>query len=210
MNSQDIDILELTEAYQGYFRIDRYRLKHRRFDGGWSEVLTREVFERGHSVAVLLYDPAADKIVVIEQFRAGALAAGITPWLIECVAGIIGDGETPEEVARREAVEETGCTLGRVEPIGQFIYSPGGCSEVCRVFVGEFDSTKASGVHGLAEENEDIKTHVVPVETAFEWMDTGAIRTAPLQISVSWLARNGDDLRRRWLGLDKIEEGKTA
>jgi ADP-ribose pyrophosphatase len=209
MNRQDVDILELTEAYKGYFRIDRYRLKHRRFDGGWSEVMTREVFERGHSVAVLLYDPAADKIAVIEQFRTGALAAGMAPWLIECVAGIIGDGETPEEVVRREAVEETGCTLGRVEQVGECIYSPGGCSEVCRIFIGEFDSTTASGVHGLAEEHEDIKTHVVPVETAFEWLDTGAIRTAPLLITIQWLARNGDDLRRRWLGVDKSKEGKT-
>jgi ADP-ribose pyrophosphatase len=209
MNSEDVDILDRAEVFHGYFRIDRYRLKHRRFDGGWSEEVVREVFERGHSVAVLLYDPGADKIVVIEQFRAGALAAGMTPWLIEPVAGIIGAGETPEEVARREAVEETGCTLGRVEPIGQFIYSPGACSEVCRLFVGEFDSSKASGVHGLAEEHEDIKTHVVPVETAFEWLDTGSIRNAALLIAVSWLARNGDDLRRRWLGVDKIEEGKT-
>lgn len=209
MDSRDVDILDRTEVFRGFFRIDRYRLKHRRFDGLWSEVVTREVFERGHSVAVLLYDPGADNIVVIEQFRAGALAAGMMPWMIECVAGIINDGETPEQVARREAIEETGCTLGRVEQIGQFIYSPGACSEVCRLFVAEFDSTLASGVHGLAEEHEDIKTHVVPVETAFEWLDTGAIRNAALLIAVSWLARNGDDLRRRWLGVNKIEEGTT-
>jgi len=175
MNVQDVEILDREEAYRGYFRIDRYRLRHKLFNGGWSAPVVREVFERGHSVAVMLYDPAADKIVLIEQFRAGAMAAGIGPWLIECVAGIIGEGEAPENVARRETMEETGCPLGRVEPIGKFIYSPGGCSEICRLFIGEIDSSAASGVHGLAAEHEDIKTHVIPFDRALGWLDAGEI-----------------------------------
>jgi ADP-ribose pyrophosphatase len=198
MTENDVEIAERQTAFQGYFRIDRYVLRYRLFNGGWNVPVTREVFERGHSVAVLLYDPARDAIAVIEQFRAGALAAGIGPWLIECVAGIIEAGEQPEGVARREAFEETGCRLGRVEPIGKFIYSPGACSEICRLFIGEFDSATASGVHGLAEEHEDIKIHVVPVETAFRWLDAGTIDNAALLIAVSWLARNKDSLRRRW------------
>jgi ADP-ribose pyrophosphatase len=198
MTENDVEIVERQTAFQGYFRVDRYTLRHRLFDGGWSAPITREVFERGHSVAVLLYDPVADAIGAIEQFRAGALAAGIKPWMIECVAGIIGEGEETEEVARREAVEETGCALGRVERIGKFIYSPGACSEVCRLFVGEFDSGTAKGVHGLAEEHEDIKIHVVPVATALEWLDAGGIDNAALLIAVSWLARNRDSLRERW------------
>jgi len=199
MNLRDVEILEREEVFHGYFRVDRYRLRHRLFDGGWSPPMGREVFERGHSVAVLLYDPVAEKIVVIEQFRAGALAAGMDPWLIESVAGIIDEGEEPEEVARREAIEETGCALGRVEAIGRFIYSPGACSEVCRLFIGEVDSATAAGVHGLADEHEDIKTHVIPVETALGWLDAGAISNAVLLIAVSWLARNHDALRKRWL-----------
>jgi ADP-ribose pyrophosphatase len=198
MTENDVDIVERDTAFQGYFRIDRYVLRHRLFNGGWSVPITREVFERGHSVAVLLYDPAEDAIAVIEQFRAGAMAAGLGPWTIECVAGIIGAGETPEQVARREAAEETACVLGRVEPIGRFIYSPGGCTETCCLFVGEFDSRTASGVHGLAEEHEDIKIHVVPVETAIGWLDRGRIENAALLIAVSWLARNRDQLRIRW------------
>ena len=199
MTENDVEIAERQTAFQGYFRVDRYTLRHRLFNGGWSEAVTREVFERGHSVAVLLYDPHEDAIVIIEQFRAGALAAGLSPpWMIECAAGIIGDGETPEEVARREAAEETGCTLGRVEPIGTFIYSPGACSEICRLFVGEVDSRTAAGVHGLADEHEDIKLHVVPVQAIFQQLDAGAIDNAALLIAVLWLARNHDSLRQRW------------
>jgi ADP-ribose pyrophosphatase len=198
MDLNDVDIQEHVAAFRGYFRVDRYRLRHRLFGGGWSAPITREVFERGNSVAILLYDPKADRLVVIEQFRAGALAAGIGPWLIECVAGIIDAGEAPEQVARREAQEETGCAVGRIEPIGKFIYSPGGCSEICRLFIGEIDSSAAGGVHGLAKEHEDIKTHIIPVETAFAWLESGEIENAALLIALLWLARHRDALRQRW------------
>ncbi|MDB5395684.1 MAG: hypothetical protein JWM91_3190 [Rhodospirillales bacterium] len=199
MTEDDYEILERKTVCQSYFRIDRYMLRHRLFGGGWSQPLMREVFERGHSVAALLYDPHADVVVLIEQFRAGAMAAKMGPWLIECVAGIIDEGEKPEDVARREAVEECGCTLGRIEPIGEFLYSTGACSEVCHLFVGEVDSSNAGGVFGLADEHEDIKTHIVPVATAIEWLDSQKIDNAAMLIAVSWLARHHTALRQRWL-----------
>jgi ADP-ribose pyrophosphatase len=198
MDQHDVEILERRTVFQGYFRIDRYRLRHRLFGGGWSDPIVREVFERGHSAAVLPYDPVADAIVLIEQFRAGAMAAGRKPWLVECVAGIIDAGETPEDVARREAVEEIGCALGRAEQIAEFIYSPGGSSEVCRLFVGEVDSRAAAGIHGLAEEHEDIAAQVVPAETALDWLDSGTIDNAVLLIALSWLARHRARLRADW------------
>jgi ADP-ribose pyrophosphatase len=136
--------------------------------------------------------------VLVEQFRVGALAAGIGPWLIECVAGIIDPGETPEDVARRETGEETGCALGRLEPIGKFLYSTGACSEICRLFAGEIDVSRAGGVHGLKSEHEDIKTHIVPATTAIGWLDEGVIDNAALYIAISWLARHHEPLKRRW------------
>jgi ADP-ribose pyrophosphatase len=199
MNLDDVEVIERKTVCQSYFRIDRYMLRHRLFGGGWSEPVMREVFERGHSCACLLYDPKADAVILIEQFRAGAFAAGMGPWLIECVAGIIDEGETPEEVARREAVEECGCTVGRIEPIGKFLYSTGACSEVCHLFVGEADSAKAGGIFGVADEHEDIKTHIVPVETVLEWLDAQTIDNAAMLIAISWLARHHAALRQRWL-----------
>ena len=203
MDPQDYEIVAKEAVFQGYFRVDRYRVRHRLFDGGWSPVVTREVFERGHSVVVLPYDPVADRLVLIEQFRIGAVAADMQPWLIECVAGIIDEGETPEQVARREAVEEIGRELGRVEPIGRFIFSPGGCSEVCRMFVGEVDSGGTAGIHGLTAEHEDIKTHVVPAATALDWLDQGKIDNAAMLIALGWLARNRETLRSRWAQQEK-------
>src|ERR1700748_3636597 len=90
------EILERKTVFQGYFRIDRYVFKHKKFDGSWTGPVTREIFERGHAAAVLLYDPVRDEVALIEQFRAGALAAGWNPWQIEIVAGIVDAGEAGE------------------------------------------------------------------------------------------------------------------
>jgi ADP-ribose pyrophosphatase len=110
MNRDDVKIIEHATAYDGYFRIDRYRLRHRVYEGGWSREVMREVFERGHAASVLPYDPVRDAVVLIEQFRIGAYTADWKPWIEEIVAGVIEPGETAEAVAHRETVEETGCT----------------------------------------------------------------------------------------------------
>jgi ADP-ribose pyrophosphatase len=199
MTKDDIEIQECRTVFQGYFRVDRYALKHRRFDGDWSGQITREVFERGHAAAVLPYDPVTDQVVLIEQFRVGALATGRHPWLIECAAGIIDEGEAPEDVARREAVEEMGCPLTRVEPVMSVIHSPGGSSETCRLYVGQIDATKAGGVHGLPDEAEDIKSHVLSFDTAMAWLEDGRIDNSTTVIALLWLARHRPALRQRWL-----------
>lgn len=196
----DWQILERDTVYQGHFRIDRYRLRHTLFEGGWSRTIQREVFERGHAVAVLVYDPARDSVVLIEQFRVGALAAGSAggPWLLELIAGIIDEGETPEEVARREAREEAGCDLAEVEPVCDYLVSPGGTSERTALYFARADLEGVGGVHGLDEENEDIRVHVVPAEEAIAMADDGRVANAAGVIGLYWLARNRERLRRRF------------
>ena len=198
MTESDLDILEKQTVFQGYFRIDRYRLRHRKFDGGWSEVISREIFERGHAVSVLLYDPGRDEVVLIEQFRIGAVAAGRPGWLIEVVAGIIDEGETPEAVARRESLEEAGCVVGDMIRIGDYLVSPGGSSESNILFCGRVDAGAAGGIHGLAHEHEDIRVKVLPSDQAIAHADSGVISNAATLIALNWLARNRDLLRRRW------------
>lgn len=197
--SKDVEILEREICFQGYFRVDRYRLRHRLFDGRWSGEITREIFERGHAVGVLPYDPAADAVVLIEQFRVGALAAGFPSWLTEIVAGVIGEGETPEEVARREAREEAGCEVSELIPICSYLVSPGGTSESVVLFCGRVNCAGLGGIHGLPDENEDIKVTVVPWAEARRLLDAGEIRNAVSIIALQWLALHRDELRRRWL-----------
>lgn len=195
------DAVEVTAretVFQGYFRIDRYRLRHACFQGGMGPEIQREVLERGHAVAVLPYDPVRDAVVLQEQFRVGPLAAGRPPWLLEIVAGIIDDGETPDDVARREALEEAGCHLTAVERIQTWLSSPGATSETVTLFVGRVDADTVAGVHGLAEEGEDIRPVVLPVEQAFTLMRDGALDNATTLIALQWLALNRTTLRERW------------
>jgi len=126
MTNDDFQLIEKTTSFQGYFRIERYRFRHKLFAGGWSGEISREVFERGHAVAVLPYDPERDAVLLIEQFRIGALAGGMPAWQIEVIAGIIDEGETPEAVARREAQEEARCEILDLLPIYHYLASPGG------------------------------------------------------------------------------------
>ena len=199
MDQNDVNVLKRETVFQGYYRVDRYHLKHRRHDGGWTDPMTREVFERGHAVAVLPYDPVRDEVVLIEQFRIGAYAAGVGPWLLEVVAGIIDAGETLEYVARREAREEAGIDVKDLTPIAAFLLSQGAVSETVQLFCGRVDATGAGGIHGLDHEHEDIKVSTVQFAEIREFLDQGRITNAVALIALQWLLLNRDSVRNLWL-----------
>ncbi|HEY4134018.1 MAG TPA: ADP-ribose diphosphatase [Alphaproteobacteria bacterium] len=198
MQLDGVEIVAREELFLGYFRVDRYRLRHRLFAGGMSGEIMREIFERGHAAGVLPYDPVRDEVVLIEQFRPGALAAGFHPWLIEPVAGIIDAGETVEEVVRREAREESGCDIADLVLMHHYLTSPGGTSESCALFCGRVDSSRAGGLHGAADEGEDIRVMAVSAAQAIAWLDEGRVNNALTIIALQWLALNRDKLRASW------------
>lgn len=195
---EKVDIVEKATVYDGYFKIVRYRLKHEKFAGGMSNLIQREVFERGHAVGVLPYDPVRDEVVLIEQFRIGAHVAHMEPWLIEIVAGIIDPNETPEDVAKREALEEAGLIIQELMPICKYIGSPGGASESVQVFLGRVDSLNAGGIHGLDNEDEDIRVRVMPWAEARKLLDQGGITNVLGLVALQWLALHHDEVRNRW------------
>lgn len=199
MSHMDIEIIDKTTCYQGFFRIDRYQLRHRLFNGEWGESITRELFERGHAAAVLPYDPIRDEIILIEQFRIGALEAPGGPWLMEIVAGIIEPNETAENVVKRESIEESGCIITDLIPLYDFLVSPGGMSERIALFCARVDTTHAGGIHGATDEGEDIKVHVVSRETALNYLKTGKINSASAIIALQWLALNRENVMKQWL-----------
>ncbi len=190
----DVEIFDVTTAYDGFFKLNLYDLRHRRFDGNWSRRHQREVFERGPTAAILLYDPARDTVILVEQMRTPAVDDPDGPWLLEIVAGIIGTGETAESVVRREAEEEAGVTVGAIIPLFDSLLSPGGCTERISMFVGLVESDGAGGVYGLDHEDEDIRAVVWPFEKAFAEVG-GRIITAPAMMCLQWLAMNRDHLR---------------
>jgi len=176
--------------FEKYFRLDEYSITHKLFGGGSSPVFTREIFERGVVVAVLPFDPQRGKVVLIEQFRAGALDDADGPWLIECVAGVIDAGESEEQVALRESHEEAGCTISKLETISRYYVSPGGTSEHCSLFCGIVDSEGVGGIHGLPHEHEDIRVMVVDAAQAYAWVHEGKIRSSATIIALQWLQLN--------------------
>lgn len=193
-----VAILAEECAYQGFFRLEKYRLCHSLFAGGMSAPLQRELFERGHAAAVLLYDAVHDVVVILEQFRIGALQAPGGPWLLEIVAGMIEEGEDPQQVARREAQEEAGAKIGELVFICDYLVSPGGSSERISLYCGQVDSTGLGGLHGLAEEDEDIRVSTMSFANAWEALMQGEINSASPIIALQWLAMNRDRLRNRW------------
>ena len=197
MTEDDVEILAREVGYDGYLRVERVRLRHKLFAGGQSQAVTRELIERGHAVGVLPYDPVRDEVVLIRQFRIGALAAGRDPWLVETVAGIIETGETAEDVARRETLEESGCTVRELIPVCDYLSSPGVMSETLTLFCGITDASAAGGIHGLDHEDEDIEAFVQPWETFWADVTTGKHADAKLLLAAMWLARNRETLRLR-------------
>jgi ADP-ribose pyrophosphatase len=199
LDEDAIDIRERKTVYQGFFRIDHFRLRHRLYAGGWSPELSREIFLRHNAAAILLYDPQRDTLVLIEQFRLAAHLAGFPAWQLEIVAGIIDKDEPAAAVARREAQEEAGlAVIGDILPIHRFLPSPGGSTETVDLFCGRVDAGNAGGIHGLTDESEDIKVVVKSTDEAFTLLEAGKIQNAFTLIALHWFAAKRETLRRLW------------
>lgn len=198
-NKKDVFNLTKRILYKGFFSLLEYRFQYRKFDGSVSEVVSREILERGHAVVLLAYDDKRDEVVLIEQIRIAAIETEDSPWMLELIAGMMDhENESIEEVAKREALEEAGIVVGQCKPIISYLASPGGLTEKLHVLVGQVDSSTAKGVHGLAEENEDIKVHVVSREQAYKWVEEGVINNAASIIALQWLQLNHLTLRNEW------------
>ena len=198
MTEQTVELVRREVAFEGYFKVIRYFLRHTLHNGGMSDTISREVFERGQAGAVLPYDPQRDEVVLIRQFRAGTYAAGRHPWTWEVVAGIIEENETAEALVRREMVEEADLAVGELLPIQNLMLTPGACSEACQIFLGRVDTAKAGGVFGLADEHEDILVKVMPFADAYAMVQRNDVDNAVAVVAVLWLALHRDEVRKRW------------
>jgi len=197
-SNEDAKILNEETIFKGFFQMKRIQVQHKLFDGTWSRVLSREMFERGHAVAVLPYDPNTQEFVLIEQFRLGAMATSDSPWLFEVIAGMIEPNEDPDEVCHRESFEEAGITLTGLQKVLTYLSSPGGTTERLHIYTAKTDATLARGVHGLASESEDIMVHRVKESEAREWLDNGKIDNAAAIIALQWFFLNKQKLLASW------------
>lgn len=184
----DVEILERKALFQGFFRLDRLRLRHRLFEGGWGPELSRELFVRSEAVAVLPWDRQREEVLLVEQFRVGALDFRDNPWCLELIAGIADKpGESPQSLARREAGEEAGIQLDELITLPSYLPSPGGSNERMRLFLAPTDLAAAGGIHGHPDEGEDIRVVRVPVADLPGLMADGTLDNAPALIAIHWL-----------------------
>lgn len=195
---QDVEVLTTRPLYDGFFKMVQYKLKHRLFAGGWSSEVTREMFERGHAVAVLPYDPVTQEFVLIEQFRLGAMATSQSPWLIEVIAGMIDTGYSPEEVCHKEAREEAGIELQHLTKACSYLSSPGGTTERLHIYIAQTDATQAEGLHGVEHESEDILVHRIAQKQAKEWLENGRIDNAAAIIALQYFFLNKQQILESW------------
>lgn len=196
--AKDYELLQRESLWRGFFQLDRLTLRHSSFRGGWCEPIVRERLEGLDAVSVLLFDPDRDELVLVEQFRAGLVGRADPPWCLETVSGFCDRAdEAAEDVARREVTEETGCDLLDLLPIGSFFVSPGFSVETISLFCGRVDASRASGIHGLAHEGEEIRVVVLPRQAAMDGL-FGSVNSTSLLIALQWLQSNRDTLLARW------------
>ncbi|MBK1874731.1 MULTISPECIES: NUDIX domain-containing protein [Marinobacter] len=196
--ASDVKVEKREIVFQGFFRMDKLCLTHPRFDGRNMPQFTRELFIRGDATCVLPYDPERDEVVLLEQFRLGALGRDQSPWLLELVAGMNEEGESSEEVAQREAEEEAGLSFSKLEKICDYLVSPGGTTEMVYLYCGKVSTESAGGLFGLEEESEDIRAHVVSADEAIAMISDGRINNAAAIIAIQWLQINRARLRAGW------------
>ena len=198
--TQNDYLIEKREVvYQGIFRVATYHLRFRLFNGDMSETVIREVFERKSVVALLPYDPTNDTVILIEQFRPGALANPQSPWLMEIIAGTFDANEKPKEAAHRETLEESGCEILDLLPICEYFVSPGGSNEYLFLFCGHVHTNNAGGIFGVQAEHEDIRNIILPIDEALIMLQKGQIKTPPAIIGLQWLQLNKEWLKQLWL-----------
>ena len=200
MTAQDVKIKHKILAHDGFCRIKRYAMQHRLFNGGWTQDYMRELMIKPSVAAALPYDPQHNQVVLIEQFRIGALEKNVTPWLIEIVAGIMDKNysENFAELIHREMLEEAGLKIADLLPISEYLPTPGCSTEKVKLFCAKVDSTKAPAFCGLASEQEDIKIHILSTQAAFAAVDSGQINNAAAIIALQWLELNLDKINQKW------------
>ena len=196
---EDVTVLGVGYPYDGFHRVEEWRIDHPRFDGGRSGEIPRAISTLADAATVLPWDPVRDRVLLVEQVRVGALAKGDPlPWLLEPVAGLIDAGDDAESTALRELREEAGLEVAAdaLRLVGRYYPSPGGLAQVLTSYVALCDLPDgAAGLHGLADEHEDIRGHLVGFDALMAMVASGEAANAPLIVSAQWLALHRDGLR---------------
>ena len=182
----DYKIINKKELYSGFFSLNKYEFIHKKHDGNWTETIQREVFSGAHVSTLLPYDPVKKEIVLIQQFRAGVISRYDDDYLYEIVAGMVDENEVPEETAKRECFEETGCKVNTISPILGYFPAPGSSESFYHLYLGEINTFDGERIMGLENENEDILVKSFKVEKVREMLKDNIIKNGVTLIALQW------------------------
>src|SRR5690606_7472884 len=157
MKNPTIAVIEKKVLSDGHYKMYRYKFSYT--DEGIDQVQTREVFDRGDGVAVLLYNAMKQSVILTRQFRLPTmLNENPSGMMLEVCAGTLAQHEDPTDCARREVTEETGYTIDRLDAVGTFYMSPGAVTEKLHLYIAQVDDSQRTGTGGgLASEHENIE-----------------------------------------------------
>ena len=179
-------IINKKNLYKGFFNLNKYQFIHQKHDGNWTNEVEREIFSGAHVSTLLPYDPIKKEIILIKQFRAGVISRYDDDYLYEIVAGIIDNNEKPEETAKRECLEETGCEVNKIKTIQSYFPAPGSSESYYHLFLGEVNSFKGKRIMGLKNENEDILVKAFKVDHVRKMLKNKQIINGLTLIALQW------------------------
>ncbi|WP_321867506.1 NUDIX domain-containing protein [Paraburkholderia tropica] len=182
-----VEVETKARILDDFFKVDQAHLRFEKSDGLMSPLVRRLNFERGDSVAAIMFDPDTSMLTFARQFRYPTYEKG-PGWIIELIAGAVDKGETPEAAIRREIVEESGYDPVSIEPVSTFYTTPGGSSERIILYYAEVSERSRVGAGGgVASEAEDIELVQLRLEDALEKMASGQIVDGKTMIGLYWL-----------------------
>ncbi|RKG32546.1 NUDIX domain-containing protein [Acinetobacter guerrae] len=184
----DVKIHSREYVFRGFVKIEKISLQHRMFNqNNYIQEIQRELIQRKTAAGVLLYNDAQQKFALIEQFRVGAVDDSDSPWQLEIIAGVLDGDESPETCIRRESLEESGCQIDELEHLFSFYPSAGACSEVFHLYAAQTDLPEHGGVHGVADEGENIQLHIFDYTQLEPLFRYGRLKNAPVIMALQWL-----------------------
>lgn len=188
---KDVEIQSREYAFKGFVQVEKVSLRHRLFNKTeYTTTIYRELIRRKEAAGVLIYNDQQQKFALIEQFRVGAMNDPISPWQLEIIAGVLDGDESPESCIRRESLEESGCTLEKIDLVYSFYPSAGACDEIFHLYVAQAELPDQGGIFGMPDEGENIKLHIVQYEDLNLLLQSNRLRNAAIIMALQWLQQH--------------------
>jgi len=179
----------INKVFNGFNKVKRYKFQHKLFDSSWSNIISREILITKNAVAILPYDKVKNKVILIKQFRLGAILSNYNPFQIEIIAGLVEKSDKDlKSAVIREAKEEAGIEVKykKIQSIRDVLNSSGSTNESTSIFFCECTFKKLKKIRGNFNEDENIKVLELSPRKALELLFKKKIHSVNTIIALEW------------------------